>query len=132
MAYKLLFKREQMFDKKYTITHMPENLSLHFNKYIIHPKEIKGNSLVAEELLARILMASLSLGNGNALVGLNYYFKVQHMHLAAPYTRDEHILDFMYVLPLTVQNYVTLSIRLGFFSVQASLPLLTSSSGSKV
>lgn len=72
---------------------MPEKLSLHFNKHIIHPKEIKGNSLVAEELLARILMASPSLGNVSALVGLNYCSKVQHMHIAAPYARDEHISD---------------------------------------
>lgn len=75
---------------------MPKNLSLHFNKYIIHPKEIKGNSLAAEELLARILMASLSLGNVSALVGLNYCSKVQHMHIAAPYAKDEHISDFIY------------------------------------
>lgn len=72
---------------------MPENLSLHFNKYITHPKEIKGNYLVAEELLARIPMASLSLGDVSALVGLNYCSKVQHMHVAAPHTRDEHISD---------------------------------------
>lgn len=75
---------------------MPENLSLYFNKYIAHPKEIKGNSLVAEELLARILMASLSFGNVSALVGLNYCSKVQHVHKAAPYTRGKHISDCIY------------------------------------
>lgn len=42
---------------KYVIIHMPENISLYFKKYnVIHPKEVKGNSLVAEKILARVLL----------------------------------------------------------------------------
>lgn len=34
---------------------MPENISLYFKKYnVIRPKEVKGNSLVAEKILARV------------------------------------------------------------------------------
>lgn len=95
---------------------MPENISFPFNKYVIHPKEIKGNSLVTEKLLARILMASLSLGNIDALVGLNYCSAVRHVHIVAGYASEEQYLR-LFFFPLTVQKYSTLSIRSGFFNI---------------
>lgn len=88
---------------------MPENFSLHFKKYnVIHPKEIKGHSLVAEKLLARVFLASVSLGSIVALAGLNCCSEMHHIPRASCYTSDAQYLRLYFFFSLTVQKYLTL------------------------
>ena len=45
---------------------MPENISLYVKKYnAIHPKEVKGNSLVSERILARVLLGIYNISFGD-------------------------------------------------------------------
>lgn len=71
---------------------MPENISLYVKKYnAIHPKEVKGNSLVSERILARVLLGiyNISFGDIDVLARFSYCFEMQPVHIAAYYTNDK-------------------------------------------
>lgn len=67
---------------------MPEDIK----KYnAIHPKEVKGSSLVSGRILPRVLLGicNISFGDIDVLAGLSYCFEMQPVHLAAYYTNDK-------------------------------------------